>query len=126
VIAGIAGGALLLLGVAGGVIVMRALPPEVRGMFQPWFGSLVDTSQQRGDAIISALEAYHADHGQYPSRLGDLVPRYIDRIRRPTAGDRQCRYSVGWDGSDTLSFAASGEYPISWYDAQHHRWRVDD
>ena len=29
---------------------------------------------------INALAAYHAEHGTYPGRLEDLVPRYLARV----------------------------------------------
>jgi len=33
-----------------------------------------------GEEIISALETYHTDNGEYPETLDDLVPDYIAAI----------------------------------------------
>jgi len=33
--------------------------------------------------LLSALEAYRADHGSYPSALDDLVPDYLPAIPEP-------------------------------------------
>jgi hypothetical protein len=68
--------------------------------------------------IAFALAAYHADHGRYPAKLEDLVPKYLstvpdDRfsgkplIYKP-ADKGYLFYSVGVDGKDQ---GGSGELP---------------
>ncbi len=34
----------------------------------------------RSQDLIAAIHAYHAKHGQYPKKLDQLVPEFIDRV----------------------------------------------
>jgi hypothetical protein len=40
--------------------------------------------RQEAQPILAALEAYHRDHGHYPSSLERLCPAYLPRISLPT------------------------------------------
>jgi len=61
--------------------------------------------------IACALERYRLEHGDYPTKLGELSPQFIDNLppdvidgqplRYHRTADGQYRlYSIGWDESD--------------------------
>lgn len=37
-------------------------------------------ARQRAEVVIAAVDAYHADSQRYPTRLEELVPRYLDSV----------------------------------------------
>ena len=37
-------------------------------------------AQQRADALVSAVGAFHAKYARYPGSLDELVPEFIDRV----------------------------------------------
>jgi hypothetical protein len=56
---------------------------------------------ERGNVIIRAIEAYHADQGHYPSTLGILVPDYLAEVP-VTVTDQAFMYRL-FDGTGPLS-----------------------
>jgi hypothetical protein len=53
----------------------------------------------RGLKLQVALIAYRLDHGDYPSRLEDLVPEYLDQLPDDPYGEGTFRYeAAGFDG----------------------------
>ena len=46
------------------------------------------SASQAGDKIIQALDAYKAEHKEYPQSLGQVIPRYLSKM--PSTG--MCRY----------------------------------
>ncbi len=40
-------------------------------------------SRERGDTIINAVEQYKNDNGEYPEKLSDLQPHYLENIPKP-------------------------------------------
>ena len=58
--------------------------------------------------ILLAIKAYRLDHGDHPSSLDELVPRYLSSVPSDPFGDQQIRYdnskkilySVGQGGVD--------------------------
>ena len=60
--------------------------------------------------LAFALAAYHADHGSYPAKLSDLMPKYVNALPKDifTGSDLHYRregngyllYSVGVNGKD--------------------------
>jgi hypothetical protein len=49
----------------------------------------------RGTALFLALKAYESDHRRPPSRLAELVPRYVEALPQDPFCGRQFRYIVG-------------------------------
>ena len=92
-----------------------------------WSAEAVAASQARGDEIIAAVGRYQADHGVYPQTLDALVPRYLQRILPPDAGDRKWRYEAVDDGRQfNISFAGPNyDDPVCWYDSSRPHWDLD-
>jgi hypothetical protein len=92
-----------------------------------WSQPSIATSKQTGDKIMAALEAYRADNSVFPQRLEDLIPRYLERIDPPLAGDRQWHY---WTRPPYTNCEISFEGP-SVHDPNYFRgpggdeWQVD-
>jgi hypothetical protein len=61
--------ALVFAGVACGI-----------GAEAPGEGAKAEKGYELGAAIIAALDAYHADAGEYPDALDQLVPNHMDAI----------------------------------------------
>ncbi len=68
-----------------------------------WSDSKVRQSQSRGNLVVAALESYMQDNGQYPPSLESLVPKYLETIPQPVAGDREWIYEV-WVKDDKHGF----------------------
>lgn len=61
-------------------------------------------------SLAFALAAYRADHGSYPAKLADLVPKYVDKLPKDifsekellfkTKGNGYLLYSIGVNGKD--------------------------
>lgn len=65
--------------------------PKARGVCT-WNSRVVNESIASGDAIVHALEQWHASEGRFPEVLSDLVPAYLPSLPLPTAGTREWRY----------------------------------
>ncbi len=66
-------------------------------------------SQEMGEnnarQIVSAVRAYHAEHGKYPQKLTELVPKHLSKIPR-------ARLSVN---SDSFQYTGTGDdYQLQW------------
>ena len=95
--------------------------------FADWSGEAVAESQQHGNQIVTALEAYKADHGVYPQDLGELVPKYLREIPPPVAGDRQWGYLPG-DVGERFDLTVTGPTendPIMGYHSPSKKWWMD-
>src|SRR5258708_1290768 len=57
---------------------------------------------------ISALAAFHADHGTYPARLEDLLPRYLVRV--PTTKDESRLDSIRYKPEPSDSYSLEFRY----------------
>jgi hypothetical protein len=66
-------------------------------------------SVERGDAIVLALEEWRGQHDNFPDSLDALVPEFLPKVLRPTAGrPLRWRYHTRDDGAGfTLSFGWS-------------------
>jgi hypothetical protein len=51
--------------------------------------------------LAFALAAYHADHGSYPAKLADLVPKYMESVPKDLFNDADLHYQAA-DGDYTL------------------------
>lgn len=90
-----------------------------------WSASRVEGSLRTGKQLVGALEAYRAQHGEYPDRLDVLAPEHIKRIRKPSAGTRMWVYKPLADGNEFVllfeSFAPGR--PSCWYLSEQGRWQ---
>jgi hypothetical protein len=50
-----------------------------------------------GESIVSALTAYRREHGEFPSHLDRLVPRYFSALPVPEYGAHEWEYRLGRD-----------------------------
>jgi hypothetical protein len=82
-------------------------------------------SKNNGDLVVVALGSYRKDHGTYPARLRDLVPKYVAQLPRPwnRAG---CWHYVNEDHGNRfeLSFGTDPQYDDS-SAYPHPRWMWD-
>jgi hypothetical protein len=112
--------ATVLIGVAC-IIAVKFLPLSVTAN---WTSARKKESIQIGDAIVSALKAYYADHHRYPDALDNLAPQYMSSVPQPTAGDGTWRYfSRGTEFY--LQFAVPAGYPSCNYHLKSGQWYED-
>jgi len=52
--------------------------------------------------LMNSLQACFDDHGKYPDSLGDLVPKYLDRIKPYKDGKQEWIYSRDENGNFVL------------------------
>jgi hypothetical protein len=52
------------------------------------------TAVDDGNRIVHALRDFHRDQARWPRRLGELVPKYLDRIPEPDDGRPGWRYAA--------------------------------
>ena len=72
-----------------------------------------------GDEIVNALEAYRLEHGQYPSSLEMLVPKYLDKIKSPPWGNSGWQYMGSPIGLTVGYKSHGGLYPNMSYHSKH-------
>jgi len=82
---------------------------------------------RNADKIIHSVEKYKADKGDYPAKLGDLVPEYMPKI--PVCAYRmvsnQYRYSYT-ETSHSLMYASLPPYGRRLYYFQNKEWTYID
>ena len=83
--------------------------------------------QSRGNEIIVALSKYRSDHSSYPVHLTDLVPKYLQLIRRPPIGAREWSYALRKDGRGFIlaTVDSSPDDLTCWYNSYEGVWAVD-
>lgn len=64
--------------------------------------------------LISAIEAYRSDTGQYPEVLGDLAPGYIAVVPAPPLDDAYRYRLVRSDHEFELGFSSGRNSGCSW------------
>jgi hypothetical protein len=77
--------------------------------------------------LMNSLQAYFDDHGKYPDSLGDLVPKYLDRIKpHKRGGQKEWIYSRDENGSFVLGIGYESycglSYPVV-YNFVDRGWR---
>lgn len=83
----------------------------------------VEAAKAQGAALVAALEAYRAEHGEYPASLEALTPDPLPRIDPPAWG-------LGWNyerRSDPPGFqlvvpANASRFPLLYYDPVTRGW----
>ena len=72
-----------------------------------------------GNEIIGALESYYVDNGRYPKSLEQLVPKYLNEIKRPKWGEDGWVYEFADPNyfKITVGYKEWGEsyYPVMYY-----------
>lgn len=58
--------------------------------------------------LAFALAAYRADHGAYPGKLADLIPKYIANIPKDRFNDGDLHYSLQGGGYLLYSVGPNG------------------
>ncbi len=86
------------------VVVLVGCPP-------PGKGAKAERGYRRSEAVVAALEKFHADHGAYPAELSELVPGYLTADQLAAPARTQEKYPFGYrriDGRYELSFHYAG------------------
>ncbi|MHC4694377.1 MAG: hypothetical protein ACYS67_16680 [Planctomycetota bacterium] len=75
---------------------------------------------------MNSLKAYFDNHGKYPDSHGDLVPKYLDRIKPPKRGQTGWLYSRTEKGNFSLEIGYESycglPYPVV-YNFVDRGWR---
>lgn len=87
----------------------------VYGCPSPGHGAAAERRYAQAQPIIDALTAYHKATGQYPDRLGTIVPTYLDSaaLRTPVEysklqpNDYELSFRYTGPGSNRCAFRAS-------------------
>lgn len=58
--------------------------------------------------LAFALAAYRADHGSYPAKLADLVPKYVSKVPKDMFNDAELHYQREADGYLLYSVGLNG------------------
>lgn len=74
------------LGVTSVILCMGAVWVGAGFIEVNWSQEEIQRSQEIGDGIIEAIDAYRQAHGGYPDGLDALVPDFIPEIPAPVAG----------------------------------------
>jgi hypothetical protein len=97
----------------GRVAVARILIPLVTGLVVFANSYMQDEIAMAGAArIIQACERYREDNGDYPAKLSDIVPRYLDSI--PTAKYCCSQHEFWYFGHPATSEKSSPPPTLSW------------
>lgn len=90
-----------------GLIVISMLTPEMDGV------TLVEDRMTMGlelTDIAFALAQYRSEHGRYPAKLADLVPKYVKAVPKDIfAGDAELHYKPQGDGYLLYSVGKNGK-----------------
>jgi len=78
-----------------------------------------------GDSVVLQLDRYRTDHGDFPRRLDELVPRYVGTLPDTATG---VRWEYESDGrSFNLGFSVGEDhYPNGCILSDSRRWFIDD
>ena len=79
---------------------------------------------RRATPVISAVNRYYSDHGQYPVRLNQLVPTYLTSI--PHAGFTRFGRDFGYYDDRPQLYFAGMFYGVFAYDFQTESWTTND
>lgn len=97
------------------------------GQLNPrWRHGFVTESEARGDSLVGALKRYNADHGHFPKSLNDLVPKYIQQVRPPVAGNKKWDY---WTSGEKFSLRFADDDPLLpeyYIEDRDYEWHESD
>lgn len=106
----------LLIAAAGAAIYVYAHRDE----------AAIETTKERGNAIVAALEAHREGAGRYPDSLPQLVPTLLDSVPSPVWGDAWSYHT--FDEGTYAEFyvrATDGGLTLR-YDFSGRRWGLDN
>jgi hypothetical protein len=86
-----------------------------------WDAGYVQAAQTQGKALLTALETYRAQHGDWP----DTLSRLAGPIPPPDLGMREWIYAPR---SDSFTLRVNGSpsgYPSLQYNAKTKQWELD-
>ena len=97
----------------------------------PGHGAKADVGFRAGERVIVALDRFHGEHGHYPAKAEELVPRYLpspDAFAYTYHGDsNQVSYRREKDGSFSLEFGYVAGFPsymnVCAYTSKTRKWR---
>ncbi len=81
-------------------------------------------AEHRAAPIIIACKDYRAATGKYPSRLDDLVPRFLPSV--PNAKYTLIANKFGYDADRPSLYFAAMFHGVVFYDFQTDNWRTND
>lgn len=88
-----------------------------------WTKQKIAESQQRGDAIVSAIEVFKENNSRLPTDIADLPD---GTVQSPVAGTGKWTYLVDHEkGKFVLMFETDDEYPACYYDSKVGYWIED-
>ena len=101
-------------------------------VFWGWTKKNINHTKSIGSGIILKIGMFQAENGRLPTRLDELVPKYLTSVPTPTAGVRSWNYNLTGDG-DTfyLGFSLPRDatwhgYPSCSYDSKQRSWYLDE
>ena len=84
-----------------------------------------DENRPAGEAVVAAIEAYHAANKRYPERLALLQPKYLATMPQPAPGTTFV-YATSSDGSAAWFGYQTVRGDLSEYDSDARKWRQLD
>ena len=81
-------------------------------------------AQNRAFPVITAIERFHSDRGQYPSALEELCPSYLPSI--PRAGFTRLGRRYGYIADRPQLYFPAMFHGIVAYDFPTHEWRTNE
>jgi hypothetical protein len=83
-------------------------------MFLPAFSAAIN-AENRGNMqfeltkLAFALAAYRADHGSYPAKLADMMPKYVALVHKDLFNDAELHYRQEAEGYLLYSVGVNGK-----------------
>lgn len=74
--------------------------------------------------LVGALAKYKEDHGDYPKKLDELIPKYIAALPavKPVISPPEFHYRYEASKSPVLVFEATGQFAHYTYDFEERKW----
>lgn len=101
-------------------------------LYSNWTPENYKETVRRGNAVVTALDAYHSKHKAYPRVLEELIPVYLKEIPPPVVGNGRWQYKLEHINSGFHLMV--GEHPdendpqtdpVMWYSLRDKAWPVD-
>jgi hypothetical protein len=86
----------------------------------------VDRANKRDAApIIAALDVYNKENGKYPDTLSQLVPKYLQTVRKPKSAEGWHYWTENQAQQFKLGYHGDGEHYTSYYWSRAKKWQTD-
>ncbi|MDH5719006.1 MAG: hypothetical protein OEZ13_00140 [Spirochaetia bacterium] len=91
--------------------------------YNRWSDKKIKNSILSGYNIVKALNKYYIKEKRYPENLEFLIPEYLSKIEKPSAGEGKWRYSREGE-KYKLSFQkeTNKSFPYFYYDIIYEEW----